>query len=179
MSHIVVVTGSARPGAVNVSVTKAVKSRLEAKQANVVIADVAEMNLPFYDAALPPSAEGYEAPHESVKKWSETISQADGVVFIVAEYNHAMSAIQKNAIDWLFAEWKDKPAAFVGYGWYAGKYSYENFKHVNDVVKMKLGETITGLTFMKEVAVDGSLLDEEAVTTAIDATIDELLDEVK
>ena len=175
MARIVIVTGSARPGAVNTSVVEVVRQRLELKDTEVVIADLAQMALPFFDANMPPSAEGYEIPHESVKAWSQLISDADGVVFVAPEYNHSLSAIQKNAIDWLFTEWQNKPTAFVGYGWYGAKHTHENLLHINDVVKMKLGEKITGLTFMKEIAVDGSLVDEEAAIGAIDSTIDELL----
>jgi NAD(P)H-dependent FMN reductase len=175
MTRIVVVTGSARPSEVNKIMTEYVAKKLEAKNVEVKVADIATMNLPFFDAATPPSAEGYEAPHESVREWGKTIDEADGVVFVVPEYNHSLSAIQKNAIDWLYTEWNEKPAAFVGYGWYGAKHSHAHFIDVNDVVKMKLGETFTGLTFMKELNVDGSFADEQAAEAAVDATLDELL----
>lgn len=178
MPTITIVTGSARPGSVNQKMTDIVKTNLESKNVTVNVANLVDMNLPFFNAELPPSAEGYQIPHESVKNWSKIITESDGVVFVVPEYNHSLSAIQKNALDWLYSEWAEKPAAFVGYGWYGAANSFETFKHVNDVVKMKLGGQMTGLTFMKELAVDGSILDEAAVTESLEATIGELLQAV-
>jgi NAD(P)H-dependent FMN reductase len=37
-------------------------------------------------------------------------------VFVTPEYNHSTSGALKNAIDFLYAEWDDKAAGFVGYG---------------------------------------------------------------
>lgn len=35
---------------------------------------------------------------------------------IVPEYNHAPTAVLKNAIDWVYKEWNDKVIGYVGYG---------------------------------------------------------------
>ncbi len=176
MSNIVIVTGSVRPNSVNKSVVEMVKKDLEKRDnVTVTVADLATIGLPFFDAPTAPSAEGYEAPHDSVKQWAELVANADGVVLVSPEYNHALSAVLKNALDWLYAEWKDKPAAFVGYGWYAGVNSHANLLAMNANLKLKLGETYTGLAFMKEINPDGSYADEAAANTAIKATLDELV----
>jgi NAD(P)H-dependent FMN reductase len=142
---------------------------------SVKVANLAEINLPFFDAELPPSQDAYVIPHESVKLWSEMVQAADGVVFIVPEYNHSLSGIQKNALDWLYKEWAGKPAAFVGYGWHAAENSHATFLAVNKNIQLKLGETFTGLTFMKDINLDGSFIDEDGVRQKIGETLDELL----
>jgi NAD(P)H-dependent FMN reductase len=78
------------------------------------IIDLAEVNLPFLSEPQLPAMGNYQ--QESTKKFSELIASFDGFVFVVAEYNHGYTAVLKNAIDTLYAEWQKKPAAFVGYG---------------------------------------------------------------
>src|SRR2546426_9824661 len=56
----------------------------------------------------------YSKPH--TKTWSEKIASLDAYIFVTPEYNHATSAALKNAIDFLFREWNNKAAGFVGYG---------------------------------------------------------------
>jgi NAD(P)H-dependent FMN reductase len=40
----------------------------------------------------------------------------DGFVFVTPEYNRGISGALKNAIDFLFREWNNKAAGFVGCG---------------------------------------------------------------
>ena len=44
------------------------------------------------------------------------------------EYNHSTSAALKNAIDFLFHEWNNKAAGFVGYGGAGGVRAVENLR---------------------------------------------------
>ena len=46
------------------------------------------------------------------------------------EYNHATSGALKNAIDFLYAEWNNKAAGFVGYGSVGGTRAVENLRLV-------------------------------------------------
>lgn len=176
MNNILIVTGSVRPNSVNKVMVEVVKKDLEARDGVVVtIADLGELGLPFFDAPTSPASEGYVAPHENVKQWGELVSNADGVVLVAPEYNHALSAVLKNALDWLYKEWTDKPTAFVGYGWSAGVHSHANLVAINANLKLKLGETYTGLAFMKDINPDGSYADEAGTRAAIKATLDELV----
>ena len=40
----------------------------------------------------------------------------DAYVFVTPEYNHSIPGALKNAIDFLYKEWNNKSAGFVGYG---------------------------------------------------------------
>ncbi len=80
--------------------------------------DLAVLGLPLLDEAIPASMQKYE--HDHTKNWSNIVGEADGFVFIAPEYNHGMSGVLKNAIDYLFYEWNYKPAAFASYGGAAG-----------------------------------------------------------
>jgi NAD(P)H-dependent FMN reductase len=58
--------------------------------------------------------------HEHTKAWSATVDRADAVVFVMPEYNHGFSGALKNAIDFLWNEWRHKPVATVSYGGVSG-----------------------------------------------------------
>jgi nicotinamidase/pyrazinamidase len=51
-------------------------------------------------------------------------------VFVTPEYNHATSAVLKNAIDFLYLEWNNKSAGFVGYGAAGGTRAVEHLRLV-------------------------------------------------
>ncbi len=68
--------------------------------------------------------------HEHTKKWSEKIGSFDAYVFVTPEYNHGTSGALKNAIDYLYKEWVNKAAGFVGYGAAAGARAVENLRLV-------------------------------------------------
>jgi len=76
--------------------------------------DLAEIDLPFLDEPLKASLREYE--HEHTRAWSRLISGYDGFVFVSPQYNWGYPAPLKNALDFLYYEWHDKPAACVTYG---------------------------------------------------------------
>jgi NAD(P)H-dependent FMN reductase len=51
-----------------------------------------------------------------------------GFIFVTAEYNHSVPAVLKNALDYLYEEWNNKPAGFVSYGSAGGVRAAENLR---------------------------------------------------
>lgn len=84
--------------------------------------DIGAVNLPFYDEPGIPqkilSPDGYA--HEHTRAWARTISALDAFVFVTPQYNWGIPAGLKNAIDYLFNEWKGKPAMIISYGGHGG-----------------------------------------------------------
>jgi NAD(P)H-dependent FMN reductase len=76
--------------------------------------DIQSFNLPLLDEPVPPSMNQYSKPH--TKAWAAKIDTFDGFVFVTPEYNHGTSGALKNALDYLYKEWNNKAAGFVGYG---------------------------------------------------------------
>jgi NAD(P)H-dependent FMN reductase len=48
------------------------------------------------------------------------VDAADAFVFVTPEYNHSPAPSFVNALDFVYAEWSYKPAAFVSYGGVSG-----------------------------------------------------------
>jgi NAD(P)H-dependent FMN reductase len=90
--------------------------------------DLKEVDLPLLDEPLPPSFGQYTQPH--TVKWAEKIASFDGFVFVTPEYNASTSAALKNAIDFLYAEWRDKAAGFVGYGAVGGAHAVQHLRTI-------------------------------------------------
>lgn len=178
MTNILVVTGSVRPHSVNEKVVPLVAKQLEDKDVSVTIADLGTLEMPFYDFPSPSISPDFHPTNETVLKWTAMVEEADGVVFVTPEYNHTMNPLQLNAIDWIGKEWNDKPVALVGYGWKGGERAHLTAREVlaNSGLKAKVGDNQANLAFKKDIELDGSILDEPAVSEKISVALDELLE---
>ena len=177
MSHIIIVTGSARPTSIAkkvLPVIEGVLSRINSVDTSVV--NVAELQLPFYDSPAPASQEDFAPTDKHVKAWTEMIASADGVILLTPEYNGNMTGIQKNAIDWVFKEWNGKPVALIGYGWYEASRAHAAAQVSLSVVKAKTVEPFAQLQFMKDISVEGEVIDSAAVSVKIETTLNALVD---
>lgn len=127
--RVAIILGSTRPGRNGEAVAKWVyeiaKKRPDAEMEYV---DIKDFNLPFLDEPIPPSRGQYTKEH--TKKWSAKIDSFDAFVFVAAEYNHGIPGALKNAIDFLYKEWNNKVAGFVGYGSAGGVRSVEQLRLV-------------------------------------------------
>ncbi len=112
---IAIITGSTRPGRVNLDVANWVLSRAKDRtDADYELVDIATYDLPLLDEPGRAFTNSYS--HEHTKAWSAKIIGFDGFIFVTPEYNHSISGALKNAIDFLYNEWKNKAAGFVSYG---------------------------------------------------------------
>jgi NAD(P)H-dependent FMN reductase len=80
----------------------------------VELVDLRDFQLPFFDE----KATNMWAPSENPEavRWQQTINRFDGFIFVVAEYNHSITAALKNALDEAYKEWNRKPFTAIGYG---------------------------------------------------------------
>jgi NAD(P)H-dependent FMN reductase len=176
MSKILVVIGSARPGRVADTILSHVQEELiKHEGTEVTVADLAELNLPFFNNENSPISPEYVITDPMVSAWSELVKASDSVLFITPEYNHTLSAIQKNALDSLGPDWANKPATAVAYGWSGGSLAVATLREVLGNLKADTKNNIAQLAFMKDINVDGTILNEETVRTQIAATINEIV----
>lgn len=124
---ILVIVGSVREGRLALPVAHWVMEQATAREDLACeLVDLAEWNLPFYPHPRPPAAGDYKDPLQI--GWAEKIASADGYLLIAPEYNHSPSAVLKNALDTVYAEWGRKPVTFVSYGGMGGARSVEQLR---------------------------------------------------
>jgi NAD(P)H-dependent FMN reductase len=118
MNVISVIVGSTRQGRFSEKPASWIFQHLNNRDGvDARLLDLREFPMPFFEEPVPPAMPGRAAfQHEVVQKWTTAIAQSDGFVFVTPEYNYGTSAVLKNAIDWVYPEWKRKAAAFVSYG---------------------------------------------------------------
>jgi NAD(P)H-dependent FMN reductase len=129
MLKIAIIVGSTRPGRKSEAIAKwAYEIARKRDDANFALLDLASFELPLLDEPVPAALSSYSHPH--TRTWSAAIASFDGFVFVTPEYNHGTSGALKNAIDFLYKEWTDKAAGFIGYGYTMGARAIENLRLV-------------------------------------------------
>lgn len=115
MLRIAIILGSTRPGRLGEPVARWIyeiaKKRSDAEFEYI---DIKDFSLPLLDEPIPPSQGKYTNEH--TKAWAAKIESFDAFVFVTPEYNHGIPGALKNAIDFIYREWNNKAAGFVGYG---------------------------------------------------------------
>jgi NAD(P)H-dependent FMN reductase len=135
MLKVAIIVGSTRPGRKADSVARWVHEIAKKRSdASFEVVDVADFKLPLLDEPVPPAMGQYSQPH--TKAWAAKIDSFDAFVFVTPEYNHSTSGALKNAIDFLFKEWNDKAAGFVGYGAAGGTRAVEHLRLIMAEVKV-------------------------------------------
>jgi len=129
MLKVAIIIGSTRPGRNCEAVSKwahGIASKRD--DAEFELVDIASFALPLLDEPMPASFGQYHHAHS--RAWSAKIASFDGFVFVTPEYNHGTSAALKNAIDFLYQEWANKAAGFIGYGASLGVRAVEHLRLV-------------------------------------------------
>jgi NAD(P)H-dependent FMN reductase len=129
MIKVAIIIGSTRPGRNGEAVARWVYDLAQQRSdAEFELVDIKAFNLPLLDEPVPPSQGQYSQSHTKV--WAAKIDPFDAFVFVTPEYNHGISGALKNAIDFLYREWNNKAAGFVGYGSAGGTRAVESLRRV-------------------------------------------------
>jgi NAD(P)H-dependent FMN reductase len=132
---IAIILGSTRPGRNGKAVADWVLGKAAGRTGtNYELIDLVDFPLPHMDEAIPPSVGQYAGEH--TKAWAAKIGSYDGFIFVTPEYNHSTSGVLKNAIDYLYAEWNNKAAAFVSYGSVGGARAIEHLRGITSELKI-------------------------------------------
>src|SRR5713226_1604024 len=93
---------------------------------DVELIDLKDYPLPlFAEAASPAYAPSKD---EVARRWQKKMAEFDAYIFTVAEYNRGPTAVLKNALDYAYNEWINKPVSFVGYGGVGGARAVEQLR---------------------------------------------------
>lgn len=130
-----IIVGSVREGRISLPIAKWVKEQIDARPEFAGdLLDLAEWQLPMFAEPNPPATGKYTG--EKQRAWAAAIGPLDGFILVAPEYNHGMSAVLKNAIDTVAAEWERKPVAFVAHGGMGGARSVEQLREVTAALAM-------------------------------------------
>jgi NAD(P)H-dependent FMN reductase len=126
---IAIILGSTRPGRNGKAVADWVLAKAAGRTgADYELIDLADTRCPTWMRPIPPSVGQYAGEH--TKAWAATIAAYDGFILVTPEYNHSTSGVLKNAIDYLYAEWNNKAAAYVSYGFLGGARAIEHLRAI-------------------------------------------------
>jgi NAD(P)H-dependent FMN reductase len=173
--NLLVVVASTRPGRIGLPVSQwFVEAAKQHGGFQVAVADLAEENLPFLDEPHHPRLRNYL--HDHTKQWSAKVDAADAIVFVIPEYNYALGAPLKNALDYLHQEWNYKAAGVVSYGGIsAGTRAVMSLNSVMFPLKMFLVPEGVNIPFVRTfLGDDGEIKPNEVMSGAAKAMLDEL-----
>lgn len=173
--NLKIITSTTRPSRKGILVANWITEFAEkTTQFDVELLDLAEIDLPLMDEPNHPRMQKYQ--HEHTKKWSETIASGDAFIIVLAEYNYGFPAPIKNAIDYLYNEWKHKPVAFVSYGGVSGGLrSTQMLKQVVTTINMMpITEQVTIPSFTDLIDDQGIFQANEIVTASAETMLKEL-----
>lgn len=115
MPRLLIITSTTRPGRAGTEIAAWAENLARTHGGfEVELADLASIGLPFLDEPEYPGDGVYLNDHTLA--WSAMVDAADAFLIVTAEYNRGITAPLKNALDYLYREWNDKPVGFVSYG---------------------------------------------------------------
>ena len=128
-SRIGIIVGTTRQGRFADKPTEWLRD-IAAKRtdAEFEVVDLRDYPMPFFDEAGSPF---FVPPQNEVaRRWAAKIDSLDGFIFITAEYNHSISGVLKNALDYAYKEFNRKAASFVAYGGSGGARAVEHLRGI-------------------------------------------------
>ena len=174
MTHIGIIIGSTRPGRKAAEVAHWVHGIAALRtDATFEVVDLADHALPLLDEPVPPSMGDYR--HEHTHTWAGTVAACDGFVFVTPEYNHSTSAALKNALDYVYAEWNNKAAGFVGYGAAGGTRAVEHLRLVMGELQVADVRSQVALSLMDDFAQMSQFSPRPHQEQAVEAMLDQLV----
>lgn len=177
---VYIILGSTREGRSSDKVGLAIKKIIGPNpDVNFEIIDLRNWDIPFFHDAITPG----ESPSKDTKiqAWSNKIKQAQGFIIITPTYNGSYTAVLKNALDVLYAEWNNKPVLFVGYsgGKSGGKKAIGHLRAVARELKMKSLESEINIPQVWQAFDSKGEFKDQDVVAKIKTTISELLNGLK
>jgi NAD(P)H-dependent FMN reductase len=176
MPNLMIIIGSTRPGRAGLPIAEWFAGRAKEHGGfDVTVADLAEIDLPLLDEPNHPRQRRYT--HEHTKDWSARVDAADAFVIVTSEYNAGYPAALKNAIDYLNAEWRDKPVGFVSYGGVAaGTRAVQQLKQVVTTLRMLPVADSVNIPFVAQfLDASGTLRPNAIMEQAAGTMLDELV----
>jgi NAD(P)H-dependent FMN reductase len=102
--------------------------QLEGVEAELV--DLRDYPMPFFDEAISPRYNPERKVDPAVKPWLAKLEEFDAYLFVTPEYNHSITGVLKNALDYVTWELLRKPAAVISHGANGGARAMTDLKEI-------------------------------------------------
>ena len=145
----------------------------------VELVDLRDHPMPFFDEGA--SNLWMPSKNPEAIRWQQTVGRFDGFIFAVAEYNHSIPAVLKNALDEAYNEWVRKPFAAIGYGGVGAARAIEHLRAIAvelQMIPVRTSVNIAGPDFMAVAPNFGNQpieAIEDHLLSAAKAALDELV----
>ena len=129
--NLQIIIGSTREGRKSLQFSKWIENT--AKENNnfkVELVDLMDYELPMFNEPVSPRYNPERKVTGDVKKFLDKLSEGDAFVFVTPEYNHSLSGVLKNALDYTGYELDKKPAAVATHGSVGGARAAEHLKMI-------------------------------------------------
>ena len=127
--NIKVIAGSTREGRFSDKAAVWIAEEISKQEGVAVeVLDLRNYDMPFFNEPMSPSFKQEPYKNEAVARFTKKIEEGDAFVIVTPEYNHGTSGVLKNALDWVYQEWNNKPVAFVSYGSVGGARAVEQLR---------------------------------------------------
>jgi chromate reductase len=151
---VLAISGSIKPGSANQQLIRAI-AQLAGNDLEITLFDELH-RLPYF---IPGET---DAVPESVIRFRNEISAADGILVCTPEYVFSLPGVLKNALEWLVSETvlSDKPAALITAS-SSGKAAYESLLLIMQTLGAKSSEASAMLIpgIKSKIAADGTITD--------------------
>jgi azobenzene reductase len=126
--YIPVILGSTRRGRQSGKVARFLAAQLTARSVQTEILDLADFNFPIMEERLSKR----DDPPPRLREFAAKIAAADALLIVTPEYNSGYPGVLKNALDYLYAEYKRKPVgiATVSAGMFGGLSALSQLRQV-------------------------------------------------
>ena len=165
---VAIVIGTTRKGRVTPRMAQWIMNHATTNypEINFTLLDLADYDLPLLEEA-PWTPD--RALTEGAQRWLQELEEADGYIFVTAEYNHGIPAVLKNALDYTNGQMKRKPALIYSHGVNQGARANELLRIVFNSTLGVVTVPVSG-TFFGSV---GEILDEAGNATGDNAANEE------
>lgn len=137
--RLAVILGSTREGRFGDKPADWIAGKARQAGFDVTVIDLRDVPLPFLGD---PAAT--DAQTRAATDFAARLSAFDAFLFTVAEYNHAPTAVLKNALD--HGDWSRRPAGLVGYGGVGGARAVEHVRGIAAELEMTTMQAAVHIT---------------------------------
>ncbi len=179
-----VITGSTRDGRKTPNQSKwIVKSANAIEGIEAEEIDLLDYPMPFFTEPVSPRYNPDRIIDPTAKKWLDKLEEFDAYIFVTPEYNHSVTGVLKNAIDYITWEVQRKPTAVVSHGAAGGARAATDLKEIlseSRATVLNSGSRLAIASMSEKIDDQGNLSEEaKANPYGPQGSLESLLNELK